>query len=64
MESLGEGAKVVCMGNTVRLVTQRESESRLHRFGVIYDVLMRFPRDLVGDPDTLIRWFGAKLTYG
>lgn len=24
MESLGEGAKVVCMGNTVRLVTQRE----------------------------------------
>lgn len=25
MESLGDGAKVICMGNTVRLVTQRKS---------------------------------------
>jgi hypothetical protein len=29
MESLGEGAVVICMGNTVRLVTQRMSPPRL-----------------------------------
>lgn len=28
MESLGEGAVVICMGNTVRLVTQRMSSCR------------------------------------
>lgn len=36
MESLGEGAKVVCMGNTVRLVTQRESH--LCRFLIAFQV--------------------------
>jgi hypothetical protein len=30
MESLGEGAVVICMGNTVRLVTQRMSPPRLN----------------------------------
>jgi hypothetical protein len=29
MESLGDGAVVICMGNTVRLVTQRMSPPRL-----------------------------------
>ena len=39
MEGLGEGAKVVCMGNTVRLVTQRESHVRV-RLPACYSVLV------------------------